>query len=142
MKKLFHISVILTFILALAQSTVLAHTEDAPFMTDLIVGGGNKKSAMDVGDVLVWNDAGTLNIKSGATVTQDVYRSNFFDVEAGGLLQVDGAGSSISVKVLNFLGGAMPRLQVMPLLRQLRRHSKWLAMLRRRRGIPCRRSSR
>jgi hypothetical protein len=41
----------------------IAHTEDDPFVTDLIAGGGNPASAIDVGDVLVWNDADYLYIK-------------------------------------------------------------------------------
>ena len=37
-----------------------AHTEADPFVTDLIAGGGNPASAIDVGDVLVWNDGEQL----------------------------------------------------------------------------------
>jgi hypothetical protein len=40
-----------------------AHTADEPFVTDLIAGGGNKKSAMDAGNVLVWNDGDYLYVK-------------------------------------------------------------------------------
>lgn len=42
---------------------VAAHTEDSPFVTDLIAGGGNPKSAIDVGDVFVWNDGEYLFVK-------------------------------------------------------------------------------
>jgi hypothetical protein len=33
-----------------------AHTEDAPFVTQLIAGGGSPDIAVDVGEVQVWND--------------------------------------------------------------------------------------
>lgn len=40
-----------------------AHTEAEPFVTDLIAGGGNPKSAIDVGDVSIWNDMDYLYVK-------------------------------------------------------------------------------
>jgi len=40
-----------------------AHTEADPFVTDLIAGGGNPDSAIDVGDVLVWNDGEQLVVR-------------------------------------------------------------------------------
>jgi hypothetical protein len=40
-----------------------SHNESDPFVTDLIAGGGNEKSAIDVGDVLVWNDDNYLYVK-------------------------------------------------------------------------------
>ncbi|MHA2248461.1 MAG: vWA domain-containing protein [Candidatus Hodarchaeales archaeon] len=40
------------------QATINVH----PFVTDLIAGGGNPKSAIDVGDVTIWNDEGFLYI--------------------------------------------------------------------------------
>jgi hypothetical protein len=40
-----------------------AHTADDPFVTDLIAGGGNPASAIDVGDVLVWNDGEQLFVR-------------------------------------------------------------------------------
>jgi len=43
--------------------TASAHTAEEPFVTDLIAGGGNEASAMDVGDVLVWNDGSFLYVK-------------------------------------------------------------------------------
>jgi hypothetical protein len=39
------------------------HTEDDPFKTDLIADGGDPELAIVVGDVLVWNDVGTLYVK-------------------------------------------------------------------------------
>jgi hypothetical protein len=42
---------------------VKAHNEDEPFITDLIAGGGNEKSEIDVGDVMVWNDEENLYVK-------------------------------------------------------------------------------
>ncbi|MGD8854391.1 MAG: hypothetical protein PVI28_18620 [Gammaproteobacteria bacterium] len=44
-----------------------AHTEDDPFITDLIAGGGNPASAIDVGDVLVWNDGEQLLVRYHVT---------------------------------------------------------------------------
>ncbi|MFW9772026.1 MAG: hypothetical protein ACFFEO_07665 [Candidatus Thorarchaeota archaeon] len=49
--------------LVFAITPIVAHTEDSPFMTDLIAGGGNPESAIDVGDVLVWNDGEFLYVK-------------------------------------------------------------------------------
>lgn len=48
-------------------SIAMAHTEEDPFVTDLIAGGGNPKSAIDVGDVLVWNDNEYLYVKYTTT---------------------------------------------------------------------------
>ena len=50
-------------------SYLVKHTEEDPFVTDLIAGGGNPKSAIDVGDVLVWNDGDTLYVKY--VITED-----------------------------------------------------------------------
>jgi len=47
----------------------MAHTEEDPFVTDLIAGGGNPKSAITVGDVKVWNDAEYLYVKYVITDT-------------------------------------------------------------------------
>jgi hypothetical protein len=44
-----------------------AHTADDPFVTDLIAGGGNPASAIDVGDVLVWNDGEQLFVRYHVT---------------------------------------------------------------------------
>jgi hypothetical protein len=49
--------------LTLLPVGALAHTGDDPFVTDLTAGGGNMKSAMDVGDVEVWNDGEYLYVK-------------------------------------------------------------------------------
>ncbi len=40
-----------------------AHMEDDPLVVDLIAGGGNPKSAIDVGDVSIWNDLNYLYVK-------------------------------------------------------------------------------
>lgn len=54
----------LTMILALGVPVpASAHTAEEPFATDLIAGGGNPRSAKDVGDVLVWNDGDTLYVR-------------------------------------------------------------------------------
>ena len=44
-----------------------AHTADDPFVRDLIAGGGNPASAIDVGDVLVWNDGEQLFVRYHVT---------------------------------------------------------------------------
>lgn len=63
MKRTIQIFSILILMLALATATAFAHTEIQPFSTDLVAGGGNIKSAMDIGDVLVWNDGEFLYVK-------------------------------------------------------------------------------
>ncbi|WP_455392597.1 vWA domain-containing protein [[Eubacterium] cellulosolvens] len=45
------------------QATINVH----PFVTDLIAGGGNPKSAIDVGEVIAWNDEDYLYIKYETT---------------------------------------------------------------------------
>ena len=60
----------LASMLSMAFNTpAFAHTEGDPFTTPLIAGGGNPKSAIDVGDVLVWNDADFLYVKYVITDT-------------------------------------------------------------------------
>ena len=68
MKKQLQTLGIITILLAgvlgvLFSSTTVAHTEDDPFVTQLIAGGGNPKSEIDVGEVQVWNDGETLYVK-------------------------------------------------------------------------------
>jgi hypothetical protein len=64
MKKVALILPILLLLLGFAlPNTAMAHTEGDPFVTDLIAGGGNPASAIDVGDVIVWNDADYLYVK-------------------------------------------------------------------------------
>jgi hypothetical protein len=53
----------LFLMLAIMPANVAAHTADAPFVTDLIAGGGNEASAVDVGDIEVWNDVDNLYVK-------------------------------------------------------------------------------
>jgi hypothetical protein len=43
--------------------TAFAHTAEAPFVTQLIAGGGNPASAIDVGEVRVWNDTDYIYVK-------------------------------------------------------------------------------
>lgn len=62
MKKAFNLLFILALILTL-PALILTHTADNPYVTDLIAGGGNEKSAMDVGDVRVWNDGDYLYVE-------------------------------------------------------------------------------
>jgi hypothetical protein len=63
MKKLIQVLTVVSLMLALVPVVAFAHTADDPFVTDLTAGGGNIKSAMDVGDVLVWNDGENLYVK-------------------------------------------------------------------------------
>lgn len=61
MKKIFTLIVMIFTIML--SNVVFAHTENDPYRTDLIAGGGSLDSAMHVGDVLVWNDADYLYVK-------------------------------------------------------------------------------
>lgn len=63
MKTLIRILTIVSLMLALVPVTAYAHTAEEPFVTDLTAGGGNIKSAMDVGDVQVWNDGEYLYVQ-------------------------------------------------------------------------------
>jgi hypothetical protein len=49
--------------LTLLPASALAHPPDAPMVRDLIAGGGNVKSAMDVGDLLISNDVDYLYVE-------------------------------------------------------------------------------
>jgi hypothetical protein len=62
MKKLVNISVICALLLALVPMVGGAHTVDFPDTTPLIAGGGNPDSAMNVGEVQLWNDADNLYV--------------------------------------------------------------------------------
>jgi len=71
MKAKFVSAIIVTMLLASIVSFIgfaYAHTATDPFVTDLIAGGGNPKSAIDVGDVLIWNDEDCLYVKYVITV--------------------------------------------------------------------------
>jgi hypothetical protein len=57
-KKVFHLGIVLAFLLALVPVGAMAHTEEEPFEADLLAG-----QEIDVGDVLVWNDADNLYVK-------------------------------------------------------------------------------
>jgi hypothetical protein len=63
MKKLVYLLIAASLMLALVPAVVSAHTEDVPFVTELIAGGGNQESEMDVGQVEVWNDGDYLYVK-------------------------------------------------------------------------------
>lgn len=57
-----HLMLIALVVLCAAVVSVQAHTCCAPYTTDLVAGGGNCKSAIDVGAVQVCNDAGNLYV--------------------------------------------------------------------------------
>jgi hypothetical protein len=59
---------ILALVLAISLALpVVAHTEASPYIVDLIADGGSSATAIDVGDVSVWNDAGELHVKYETT---------------------------------------------------------------------------
>lgn len=58
MKKLVYLFIVLSLLLALMPVAALAHTEEDPFVVELIAG-----QTMDVGQVKVWNDDDTLYVK-------------------------------------------------------------------------------
>ncbi len=54
----------LALVLAIGLAVpVGAHTEESPYVTDLIADGGSPATATDVGDVSVWNDGTNLYVK-------------------------------------------------------------------------------
>ena len=66
MKKILFPMFALVLALGLAlpmAAPVAAHDADEPFTTELIAGGGNPKSAINVGEVLVWNDGDYICVK-------------------------------------------------------------------------------
>ena len=63
MKKLLVLLLVSILVVAMIPTVVMAHTEDDPYRTELIADGGSEETAMDVGDVLVWNDADNLYVK-------------------------------------------------------------------------------
>jgi hypothetical protein len=63
MRRIYNLLIILSLALLLFPVAAFAHTPDDPFVTDLTAGGGNIKSAMDVGDVHVWNDGEYLYVE-------------------------------------------------------------------------------
>jgi hypothetical protein len=63
MKKIMRVLIMTSLLFALISTPAFAHTEGDPFTTDLIAGGGNEASAIDVGDVLTWNDGEYLYVK-------------------------------------------------------------------------------
>jgi len=63
MKKLVYLLIAVSLMLALVPAAAFAHDADDPFVTELIAGGGNPKSATDVGEVKVWNDGDYLYVK-------------------------------------------------------------------------------
>lgn len=67
MKKIFIAVLLGVFMIAFLPSAGLTHTEANPFVTDLIADGGSSTTAVDAGDVLVWNDATNLYVKYVAT---------------------------------------------------------------------------
>jgi hypothetical protein len=70
MKAKFVTAIIVAILLASMVSFIslaYASTATNPFVTDLIAGGGNPASAIDVGDVSIWNDEDYLYVKYETT---------------------------------------------------------------------------
>ena len=67
MKKLVYLLIAVSLTLALVPAVASAHTEGDPYKVDLIAGGGNPASAINLGEVHVWNDADTLYVKFVST---------------------------------------------------------------------------
>lgn len=63
MKRFVCVIAAAALLLGIFPAAAFAHTAADPFKTDMIAGGGNVKSAMDAGDVLVWNDANNIYVK-------------------------------------------------------------------------------
>jgi len=59
MKKVLTVLALLLFV---CVSVSMGHTRDDPFVTDMVAGGGNEASAIDVGDVRIWNDTDYLYV--------------------------------------------------------------------------------
>ena len=62
-----YLAAVASLAVGLIVPSAYAHTEADPFVTDLIAGGGNPASAIDVGDVLVWNDGEQLIVQYHVT---------------------------------------------------------------------------
>jgi hypothetical protein len=62
MKKALSLLIGMTLLLVL-PALALAHTEEDPFVAELIAGGGNPASAIVVGEVQVWNDGDYLYVQ-------------------------------------------------------------------------------
>lgn len=62
MKEKVGLLVVVALLVVMLPMNVWAHTVDDPYIVDLIAGGGNVKSAMDVGDLRIWNDGESLHV--------------------------------------------------------------------------------
>jgi hypothetical protein len=65
-KKVMSVLIFLSMVLAamfVFTPSAQAHTESEPFVTDLIAGGGNPASEMNVGNISVWNDADYIYVQ-------------------------------------------------------------------------------
>ena len=69
MRKLSSVVIVASFMLALLPVVAFAHTENAPFPTDLIADGGDPLTAIVVGDVQVWNDGTDLYVTYDTTLS-------------------------------------------------------------------------
>ena len=62
MRYLAKLAFVLLVALAFCPFPVFAHTEEAPFVTELTADGGDESTAVDVGAVKVWNDADSVYV--------------------------------------------------------------------------------
>jgi len=60
MKKILGSMIVAVFMLVLP---IVAYAESTPYATPLIAGGGNPKSAVEVGEVRIWNEGGFLKVQ-------------------------------------------------------------------------------
>jgi len=73
MKKILVLGIVLTLVLTMLTISVIAHTADDPFVTDLLV-----DQTTDVGDVSVWNDDNYLYVKFDTTGNWYMIETNLY----------------------------------------------------------------
>lgn len=81
MRKIIFLPIIAAVFMMLCPAAGFAATEDLPFSTPLIAGGGNATSGIDVGDILVWNDDNNIYIKYEITNAEWCLRETHLDVK-------------------------------------------------------------
>jgi hypothetical protein len=82
MKRGFNLLFVLACVLALV-STAFTHTEEDPYIVELIAGGGNEKSAIQVGYVKVWNDEDFLYVQYEVTNPDWCLTETHLDIDVG-----------------------------------------------------------
>ena len=80
MRKILFMPIVAAVFMMLCPAAGFAATEASPFSTPLIAGGGNSTSGVDVGDILVWNDATNIYVKYEITNPEWCLRETHLDV--------------------------------------------------------------